>query len=148
MNRKTYVWAALAVLALIAAFLLWPRDDDALPGVTYRPVHVNAGEMLHLAQVLSSDALEGRAADPAIRSWAKPRSVPLIVMADGKFSIHAGLVALMQLSRCPGCIGCCRASCLMPPPLPPGWRRCTASEASSLAAFTAPSRHPLIAGWL
>lgn len=62
MNRKTYVWAALAILGMIAAFLLWPRTDDALPGVTYRPVYVNAGEMLHLAQVLSSDALEGRAA--------------------------------------------------------------------------------------
>lgn len=62
MNRKTYAWAALAVLTLIAAFLLWPRADDTLPGVTYRPVHVNAGEMLHLTQVLSSDALEGRAA--------------------------------------------------------------------------------------
>lgn len=62
MNRKTYIWAALAVLTLVATFLLWPRDEDALPGVTYRPVYVNAGEMLHLAQVLSSDALEGRAA--------------------------------------------------------------------------------------
>lgn len=59
-------WAlpALGALAFLAglAFFFWPDGDEALPGVSYRPVYVNAGEMLHLTQVLSSDALQGRGA--------------------------------------------------------------------------------------
>ncbi len=59
---------ALAVLLGFAAILLgWflfsegPKDD-VIPGVTYKPVYVDAGPMLHLVDVLASDALEGRAA--------------------------------------------------------------------------------------
>lgn len=59
------VIGGLLVLLLIAALAFWPDDGEDLPGVTYRPVYVDAGEMLHLAQVLSSDALEGRAAGTA-----------------------------------------------------------------------------------
>ncbi|MEQ9505712.1 MAG: M28 family peptidase [Hyphomonas sp.] len=49
------------LLLLIAVFVLWPRPDTSLPGVTYEARYVDAGPMLHLADVLSSDALEGRA---------------------------------------------------------------------------------------
>lgn len=63
--KRDLTIGALAMLALIAGYLLWPKGEEALPGVNYRPVHVDAREMLHLAQVLSSDALEGRAAGTA-----------------------------------------------------------------------------------
>lgn len=58
---------ALAVLlGVVALFIGWAllalgRDGDRIPGVTYKPVYVDAGPMLHLVDVLASDALEGRA---------------------------------------------------------------------------------------
>lgn len=64
--RKNWLIGAVLMFAvLLGGWLLWPRGGDELPGVTYRPVYVDAGEMLHLAQVLSSDALEGRASGTA-----------------------------------------------------------------------------------
>lgn len=50
-----------AIAVALAAWLFWPEEEDALPGITYRPAHIQAGPMLHFAQVLASDALEGRA---------------------------------------------------------------------------------------
>lgn len=63
-TRRSLALAAVLGLAalLIGGGLLWlGRNDDEIPGVTYRPVYVDAGPMLHLVDVLSSDALEGRA---------------------------------------------------------------------------------------
>jgi hypothetical protein len=59
--KRGVVIAIIAVMLLIAVFALWPKSGPALPGVTYQPRFVDAGPMLHLADVLSSDALEGRA---------------------------------------------------------------------------------------
>ena len=59
--KRGVVIAIGAVLLLIALFAIWPRPDTSLPGVTYEARYVDAGPMLHLADVLSSDALEGRA---------------------------------------------------------------------------------------
>ena len=65
-GRRSLVPGAGIVLAVIlGAWLLWPKGEAPLPGVTYKPAYVEAAEMLHLAQVLSSDALEGRAAGTA-----------------------------------------------------------------------------------
>jgi Peptidase family M28 len=51
----------LAMLALMAGvWAFWPKGPERLPGLTYQAVHVDPGPMLHLAEVLSSDALEGR----------------------------------------------------------------------------------------
>lgn len=67
-SRKTVLPAVVLglVALLLGAWLLGiGRQDDSLPGITYRPQHVDAGPMLHLAEVLSSDALEGRGAGTA-----------------------------------------------------------------------------------
>lgn len=53
------LFGMLALMAGVWAF--WPKGPERLPGVTYQAVHVDPGPMLHLAEVLSSDALEGRA---------------------------------------------------------------------------------------
>ena len=62
--RKSIALAAVLGLAalLLGGYLLWSgRQGDRIPGVTYQPVYVDAGPMLHLVDVLASDALEGRA---------------------------------------------------------------------------------------
>lgn len=64
-GRSILIGGGLLVAVMLGIWLFWPKGGDDLPGVTYRPVYVKAGEMLHLAQVLSSDALEGRAAGTA-----------------------------------------------------------------------------------
>ena len=63
--RNILLGGGLLIGVILCAWLLWPRGGEELPGVTYKPVHIDAGEMLHLAQVLSSDALEGRASGTA-----------------------------------------------------------------------------------
>lgn len=60
-NRDMLLGGGLMIAVMLAVWLFWPRGGEELPGVTYHPVYADAGEMLHLAQVLSSDALEGRA---------------------------------------------------------------------------------------
>ncbi len=61
-RRPLMIGILLGILAAIAAvWYFWPSGDEAIPGVTYRAQHVDAGPMLHMARVLSSDALEGRA---------------------------------------------------------------------------------------
>lgn len=63
-SRRAFALAALLGFAaiLLGWFLLSEgRKGDVLPGVTYKPVYVDAGPMLHLVDVLASDALEGRA---------------------------------------------------------------------------------------
>lgn len=60
-RRDMLLGGGLMLAIIIGAYLFWPKGEDDLPGVTYRPVYVDASEMLHLAQVLSSDALAGRA---------------------------------------------------------------------------------------
>lgn len=51
------------MLALMAGvWLFWPKGPEKIPGVTYQAQFVDPGPMLHLAEVLSSDALQGRAA--------------------------------------------------------------------------------------
>lgn len=61
-RRPLMIGILLGILAVIAAaWYFWPSDDEAIPGVTYRAQYVDAGPMLHMALVLSSDALEGRA---------------------------------------------------------------------------------------
>lgn len=52
----------LVLLAILAIGYLWPRGGPSLPGVTYEARYIDPGPMLHLAEVLSSDALEGRGA--------------------------------------------------------------------------------------
>lgn len=64
-GRGLLLGGAVLIGVIVAAWLFWPQDGEDLPGVTYRPVYADAGEMLHLAQVLSSDALEGRASGTA-----------------------------------------------------------------------------------
>lgn len=59
--RDMLLGGGLMLAILIGGWLFWPEGEEDLPGVTYRPVYVEAAEMLHLTQVLSSDALEGRA---------------------------------------------------------------------------------------
>jgi len=54
------LFGMLVLLAGVWAF--WPKGPDKLPGVTYAAQYVDPGPMLHLAEVLSSDALEGRGA--------------------------------------------------------------------------------------
>ncbi|MFN7056584.1 M28 family peptidase [Hyphomonas sp.] len=53
--------AAGAALLLAAACNSGVRMEDRFPDVTYRAQFIEAGPMLHMAEVLSSDALEGRA---------------------------------------------------------------------------------------
>ena len=63
-TRKSIALAAILglVALLLGAFLLLSgRKDDEIPGVTYKPAFVDASAMLHLVDVLASDALEGRA---------------------------------------------------------------------------------------
>lgn len=63
-SRRTLVLAGLTGVAAVLlgwGLLSLGRGDTALPGVTYKPVYVDAGPMLHLVDVLASDALEGRA---------------------------------------------------------------------------------------
>lgn len=64
-KQRLLLGAGLMVGMLLGAWLFWSDREEALPGVSYKPVYVDAGEMLHLAQVLSSDALEGRASGTA-----------------------------------------------------------------------------------
>jgi cytochrome b561 len=64
-SKRAFALAALlgfAAILLGGLLLLQGRKEDELPGVTYKPVYVDAGPMLHLVDVLASDALEGRAA--------------------------------------------------------------------------------------
>ncbi len=61
--KKDMAIGLFAMLALVVGvWLFWPKEAERLPGVTYEAVHVDPGPMLHLAEVLSSDALEGRGA--------------------------------------------------------------------------------------
>lgn len=64
-RRNIILGGGLVLAVILGAWLLWPKGEAPLPGVTYKPAYVEAAEMLHLAQVLSSDALEGRAAGTA-----------------------------------------------------------------------------------
>jgi hypothetical protein len=64
-SKRTFALAALlGFAAILLGWLLLSqgRREDELPGVTYKPVYVDAGPMLHLVDVLASDALEGRGA--------------------------------------------------------------------------------------
>jgi len=64
-SKRAFALAALlgfAAILLGGFLLLQGRGGDELPGVTYEPVYVDAGPMLHLVDVLASDALEGRGA--------------------------------------------------------------------------------------
>jgi len=56
--------AAIGVIGLIGAatWYFWPKGPAPIPGVTYEAQFIDPGPMLHLADVLSSDALEGRGA--------------------------------------------------------------------------------------
>jgi len=79
-SKRTIARAALIGFAaiLLGWFLLSQgREGDPLPGVAYRAVHVDAGPMLHLVDVLASDALEGRAAgtpgNEAARAFIRKR---------------------------------------------------------------------------
>ncbi|WP_291202495.1 M28 family peptidase [Hyphomonas sp.] len=61
--KKDMAIGLFAMLALVVGvWLFWPKEAERLPGVTYEAIHVDPGPMLHLAEVLSSDALEGRGA--------------------------------------------------------------------------------------
>jgi hypothetical protein len=63
MTKRSFALAAILGFVAIAlgGFLLWQgRQGDAIPGVTYVARDIDPGPMLHLAEVLSSDALEGR----------------------------------------------------------------------------------------
>ncbi len=60
-------FALASVVGLAALLLGWVlltlgRSSGEPDSGAYRPVHIDAGPMLHLAEVLSSDALQGRAA--------------------------------------------------------------------------------------
>ncbi len=65
------IFALAAILGFVAValggFLLWQgqRGED-IPGVTYQTRAIDPGPMLHLADVLASDALEDAA--PARRA--------------------------------------------------------------------------------
>lgn len=59
--RDMLIGGGVVLAIILGAWLFWPDGEEALPGVSYRPAYVDAAEMLHLTQVLSSDALEGRA---------------------------------------------------------------------------------------
>ena len=63
-TRRAFALAAILgfVAVALGALLLWQgRRSDEIPGVTYVTRDIDPGPMLHLADVLSSDALEGRA---------------------------------------------------------------------------------------
>lgn len=60
--KRDMATGGFGVIALMLAVWLWPRPDTSLPGVTYEARYIDPGPMLHLAEVLSSDALEGRGA--------------------------------------------------------------------------------------
>lgn len=64
-GKDMLIGGGLMIAVMLGVWLFWPKGGDDLPGVIYKPVYVEAAEMLHLAQVLSSDALEGRAAGTA-----------------------------------------------------------------------------------
>lgn len=51
-----------AVCLAGVVWTFWPKGPAPIPGVTYEARYIDPGPMLHLAQVLSSDALEGRGA--------------------------------------------------------------------------------------
>lgn len=61
-----HAFALATVLGLVALLLGWVivsqgHKDDAIPAVSSKATYIDADAMLHLAEVLSSDALEGRA---------------------------------------------------------------------------------------
>ncbi len=62
-TKRTFALAAILgfVAVALGGFLLWQgqRGED-IPGVTYQTRAIDPGPMLHLADVLASDALEGR----------------------------------------------------------------------------------------
>ncbi|MBA3069828.1 MAG: M28 family peptidase [Hyphomonas sp.] len=63
-QKRAFALAALLgfVAVCLGGFLLWQeRQARDIPGVTYETRFIDPGPMLHLADVLSSDALEGRA---------------------------------------------------------------------------------------
>ncbi len=63
-SRRAWFLAALLglVAAAIAAMLLWAgRHDARVAGVSYTPRYADAGRLLAFTELLSSDALEGRA---------------------------------------------------------------------------------------
>jgi Peptidase family M28 len=62
-QKRAFVLAA--ILGLVAILLGWflltqGRRSDAIAGVTYKASDIDPGPMLHLVDVLASDALEGR----------------------------------------------------------------------------------------
>jgi hypothetical protein len=63
---KTRSLALAGLLGVVAIAIGWfllsqGRSADRIPGVAYKARYIDAGPMLHLVDVLSSDALEGRA---------------------------------------------------------------------------------------
>lgn len=63
---KTKTLALAGLLGLVAIAFGWfllaqGRSGDKIPGVAYTARYIDPGPMLHLVEVLSSDALEGRA---------------------------------------------------------------------------------------
>ena len=75
-------FALAAIIGVVAALLGWflldqGRRGDEIPGVTYKAEFINPGPMLHLVDVLASDALEGRAAgttgNEAARGFVRKR---------------------------------------------------------------------------
>lgn len=58
--KRDAALAALVLMAVLAFVYLRSQGPAKLPGVTYQARYIDPGPMLHLAEVLSSDALEGR----------------------------------------------------------------------------------------
>lgn len=75
--KKDMAIGGFGMIALMLIVYFWPRPDTSLPGITYEAHYIDPGPMLHLAEVLSSDALEGRGAGTpgaeAARSFIRKR---------------------------------------------------------------------------
>ena len=61
--KKDMAIGLFGMIGLMAAvWFFWPKGPAPIPGVTYEAQYILPGPMLHLADVLASDALEGRGA--------------------------------------------------------------------------------------
>lgn len=64
-KRNLAIGLVGVIIAAGAVWAFWPKGPAPIPGVTYEAQFIVPGPMLHLADVLSSDALEGRGAGTA-----------------------------------------------------------------------------------